>query len=151
MEKYNAFFCKMIIWNGESSMSEGISLFLIMSGMQSLGKLAVVSEQWYFIYCDRLNNQRDAEQNSVEAILPLNQCKICRNNSFFKIVISSPTFVSSLKRHFNPALTLSDVMRMKMLREIHHCLESLKFIGENVANSCDSFMKSICETIRLEN
>ena len=72
MEKYNAFFCKMIIWNGESSMSEGISLFLIMSGMQSLGKLAVVSEQWYFIYCDRLNYQQDAEQNSVEAILPLN-------------------------------------------------------------------------------
>lgn len=50
-----------------------------------------------------------------------------------------------LKRHFNPALTLSDVMRMKMLRETHHCLESLKFIEENVANSCDSFMKSICE------
>ena len=43
------------------------------------------------------------------------------------------------------------VWGMKMLREIHPCLESLKFIEENVANSCDSFMKSICETIRLEN
>lgn len=106
MEKYNVLFCKMIICNGESSMSEGISLFLIMSGMQSLGKLAVISEQWYFIYCDRLNNQQDAEQNNVEPVLLLNQCKIYRNNSFFKIVIPSPKFcfIFKVKRHFNLAL-----------------------------------------------
>lgn len=135
-------------------MSEGISLFLIMSGMQSLEKLAMISEQWYFIYCDRLNNQQDAEQNSVEPILPLNQCKIYGNNYFFKIVIPSPKFcfLFKVKRHFNLALTLSDVMRMqKMLSEMHHCLESLKFIEENVTDSCDSFMKCICATIQVEN
>lgn len=128
MEKYNVFFCKMIIWNGENSMSEGISLFLITSGMQLLGKLAVISEQGYFIYCDRLNNQQEAEQNSVEPILPLNQCRVYGNNSFFKIVIPSPKFCFffKVKRCFNPALTLSDVMRVqKMLREMHRCLESL--------------------------
>ena len=42
-------------------------------------------------------------------------------------------------------------MRMKMLGEMHHCLESLKFIEENVANSCDSSMKYICATMQLEN
>lgn len=43
----------MIIWNVK--VAEDITLFLIMPGMQSLGKLVVMSGQWYFMYCDRLN------------------------------------------------------------------------------------------------
>lgn len=65
-------------------MSEGISLFLFVSGMESLGKLAVMSEQEYFIYFDGANNLPDAEQNNVEQVLLLNLCKIYGNNSFFK-------------------------------------------------------------------
>lgn len=139
----------------KSGVSEGISFFLIMSGMQSLGKLAMISEQWYFIYCDRLNNQQDAEQNNVEPVLLLNQCKIYENNSFFKRAIPSPgSFISFLKWKdiLHLALSLSDVMRVQnMLSEMHHCLESLKFIEENGTNSCDSSMKCICETIQVEN
>lgn len=134
-----------------SSLSEGISLWLIMSGMYLLGKLAVVSEQWYFIYCDRLNNQQNSEQNNAEMLLT--------SEKSMEIILSlrvipSPKFslFFKVKRHFTSCSYLTwcnksaeDVQWNASLFGV------LKFIEKNVTDSCDSSMKCICATSEVDN
>lgn len=105
--------------------SEDISLFLIVSAIQYLRKAdTVVSEQWNFIYCDRLNNQSDAQWNIVELIFLLNYY-ISYKNPFLKSAILSMSAlccetIFSIRWSYI-AHTSSDKMRHhKMLSEVHH-------------------------------